>query len=324
MGGELETERETDECRMLGVTVPRPHSAVASSRKVLRCSSAGLCNRLRAVLSHHLAATECGCTLTVVWTPSLQCPGNFADLFEPLAGVEFVTSYQIAEGDGGDDANDYHESVKGQPARMQRCWAALALLPALCHEVDANVAACAGDFVAIHMRRTDHVALYEPLIVAMQCEASDGDFERFCEAHPERHIFVATDCEETQLRLRLRYPTRCHVGRHPFGVQSGSALRQTSLRASAVDLFTCVEATIFKGSPFSSFSDAICHLRAVHGASHASDEHTPELAPSDTPQWRETILASAHAQAAQGNAMLMRMLMDSGVDVGVDVSGVRN
>ena len=124
---------------------------------------------------------------------------------------------------------------------------------------------------------------------------------------------MATDCEEVQGRLRARYRARCHVGGHPIGPQVGSSLRQTSLRASVVDLFTCVEATVFKGSPFSSFSDAICHLRTVHGAAHASDEHTPELAPTDTPHWRETILASARAQAAQGNPMLMRMLQDAGV-----------
>jgi len=309
---------------------------LAASRRVLHCSSAGLCNRLRAVLSHHLVATESSCLLTVVWAPSQQCPGTFTELFEPLPGVEFVAARGAAEDacTGGVvvEANDYHESIKGRPALIERCWAALTLLPALCDEVDANVAACGGAFIAVHVRRTDHAALYEPLIVTMACEVTDAELERFCDAHAALPVFVATDCHETQHRLCARYPARCRVGRHSIGMCGGSdvgrsvpsfdtlrqpSLRQTSLRASAVDLFTCVEATIFKGSPFSSFSDAICHLRAVHGATHVADEHTAELAPTDTPQWRETIVASAHAQAARGNPTLMRILQDVGVPLDV-------
>jgi hypothetical protein len=300
-------------------SVPRPHSA---SEWVLRCSSAGLCNRLRAVLSHYLAALEHGALLTVVWAPSDQCPGHFTELFEPLAGVRFVTDYEPLARTHGDEAaqpldiesNDYHESVAGRSLRIEHCWTALTLLPELCEEVDANVRACSGDFVAIHVRRTDHRVLYEPLALAMHCAVADSDFERFCDAHPEAPIFVATDCVQAQQHFRSSYPARCCVGRHTIGHRTGTpSLRQTSLRASAVDLFTCVEATVFKGSPFSSFSDAICHLRAGHGASHPLDEHTPELAPCDTPHWRTTILASAHEQAAQGNTLLKSMLQSVGV-----------
>ena len=289
----------------------------AAAMWVLHCSTAGLCNRLRAVLSHRLAALELGCLLTVLWVPSQQCPGNFTDVFEALSGVQFV-AHATAPIVSNEEAvhiesNNYHESVRGHRARMELCWAALALVPQLCQEVDENVLACTGDFVALHVRRTDHQTLYEPLVVAMQCQVSDTDFQRYCNAHPELQIFLATDCEDTQRRFLAANPARCHVGKHSIRAHVGSSLRQTSLRASAVDLFTCAEATIFKGSPFSSFSDAICHLRKVHGATDPRDEHTPELAPCDTPYWRRTIVASAHAQAARGNSMLMRMLRDVGV-----------
>jgi hypothetical protein len=252
-----------------------------------------------------------------VWSASEQCPGGFAECFEPLPGVRFVTGWPSLDGDetGAEivDSNDYHTAIKGQRTRESLCWATLALLPSLCQEVDANVTTCGESFIAIHVRRTDHFLLYHALAVATQRQVSISDFHLFCDTHSERKIFLAADCAETQLCFGSRYPRRCHIGMHQIGPQIGSSLRQTTLRASAVDLFTCVEASIFKGSAFSSFSDAICHLRAMHGSTHERDEHNLEQAPSDTPYWRGVILATASAQAAHGNGMLTKMLQEAGV-----------
>ena len=50
--------------------------------------------------------------------------------------------------------------------------------------------------------------------------------------------------------------------------------------ARVVDMMTCVEARVFKGTYYSSFSDAIQRLRVVRGTAHADDEHL--LTP---PEW---------------------------------------
>ena len=49
--------------------------------------------------------------------------------------------------------------------------------------------------------------------------------------------------------------------------------RHTPLADAVVDLFTCVAARAFKGSYYSSFSDAIAGLRAARGTAAAHDEH---------------------------------------------------
>lgn len=85
-------------------------------------------------------------------------------------------------------------------------------------------------------------------------------------------FFLATDCAAVRRAWCAREPRRCVVGAHGLNGESGK-LRQSSLHASIVDLFTCVEARAFKGSTCSSFSDAIGRLRMVRGTSAAADEH---------------------------------------------------
>ena len=249
---------------------------------ILRCARAGLCNRLRTVLSYALVCAESGGSLDVIWKHSDECPGLFLDHFQPIPGVRFLDDGPPFDAEVI-EANDYHPSVKGRPAREALCWAALVPLPQVRDEVEANVAACGDAFAACHVRRTDHFA------IAMGRHVGDDDFARFCDARAPTSVFLATDCAETRRGMRERCGARCIVGPHDYA----TGLRQTSLRASAVDLLTCARARVFKGSRFSSFSDAIARLRQVGGTAHPSDEHEHRDPPSDTPYWREAILKLA-------------------------------
>ena len=85
-------------------------------------------------------------------------------------------------------------------------------------------------------------------------------------------------------------------------------LRQTTLAASAADLLTCASARVFKGSRYSSFSDAVCRLRAARGTAHAHDEHRVLDAPSDTYLWAERILELAAAQRTERDPQLEALL----------------
>lgn len=58
--------------------------------------------------------------------------------------------------------------------------------------------------------------------------------------------------------------------------------RNTPLTDAVVELFVCSHAVAFKGSYYSSFSDAIMRLREVHGRASDRDEHDTQL-----PSWHD-------------------------------------
>ena len=119
-------------------------------------------------------------------------------------------------------------------------------------------------------------------------------------------IFVATDNKHTQERFVQRYGSHRIKGIKPItkafeplvnGVVDRAAIsgkvgdagggvisndvafrcedvhRHTPLFDAVVDIFTCVQAKAFKGSFYSSFSDAIMRLRNVRGTASEDDEH---------------------------------------------------
>ena len=67
-------------------------------------------------------------------------------------------------------------------------------------------------------------------------------------------------------RLRVRRPAARPEARSPWRLG-----RPAGRRASCA---ACVSPAVFKGSPWSSFSDAIAHMRKVSGRRHRDDEHT--------------------------------------------------
>ena len=109
--------------------------------------------------------------------------------------------------------------------------------------------------------------------------AADDEYERFADQYLASHtIFLATDNADTQRRFEARYGphlfTACAISEtSETAIAPKLVHRHTPLRHAVVDMFTCVQAEVFKGSPFSSFSDAIYHMRTVRGMRHAHDEH---------------------------------------------------
>ena len=317
-----------------------PPPSMPKRHITLKCSKSGLCNRLRTVLSHALFAAESdGAALTIVWSPTDECPGVFGDHFDPIPGVRFVEHMPATIDEDGElvEANDYHASCKGLPAREALCWHLLQPTDAVRAAVAANLQRLGGAqrFLAVHVRRTDHYA------VAMRRHVTDDAFARFCDATsplaigaaghdqpsaPQLPIFIATDCATTQAAFATRYGPRCVYGSHHIGrtavepgpqmsasVELPTSFRQTDLRASVVDLLTCAQALCFKGSRYSSFSDGISRLRTVRGTTHARDEHEHLNPPSDTPYWRQSILRLAAEQREVGDQTIARMLARSGV-----------
>ena len=229
---------------------------------------AGLCNRLRALCSYRRLAIAADRTITIIWEPREECPGRFADLFEPLHGATIVDDMSR---DGAEPAHDFHASVKMRRDAEASCLADLVPCADIRDQIGRVVSGCGPRFIALHIRRTDHHA-FEILK-----HTPDEEFERFADRFPDHVIFLATDNADTQRRFVARYGVERVrlVGRIPTDRcwRDAGCLRLTPLRDAVVDLFTCVEAAAFKGSTYSSFSDTVAHLRASRGTASTDDEH---------------------------------------------------
>jgi hypothetical protein len=260
--------------RRLAVPPSLPDAVAAAammSEPLVLHVNAGLCNRLRALLSYRRACAKSGVRLHVVWTPREECPGTFQECFEPLPGIH-IESEGTPGGAGSRDAHDFHPSIKGNWHEEQRCFADLRVRPEIEADVERIVRTCGPQFIAMHIRRTDHYAL------ALGIHTTDEDFYRYADRYPNHRIYLATDNASTQLAFRERYGERVVVAElsdaslcahEPEPVKN---LRLTTLRVAVVDLFTCARASSFKGSRHSSFSDAIVALRACRGAATLEDE----------------------------------------------------
>ena len=119
-------------------------------------------------------------------------------------------------------------------------------------------------YIALHVRRTDHV---------FTGQTTDEDFCAFVERHASQKAFVATDNPETQQLMAARLGPRLNPELLARMGRPARSLRRTNLHSSAVDLFTCAAADVFKGSYYSSFSDTIDHLRRLQGRADQRDEH---------------------------------------------------
>lgn len=261
-------------------SAPKPVSVVAS------CG--GLCNQLRVVLSYRIAAQKAGRHLYVKWSVCTACPAiDFNSLLEPIEGVDVCDTlldlpecYRFGRSPDmmitGYTAST-HISVLGTPTETQM-YNVLRPLPSLQAKVDETVRACGPQFIALHIRRTDH---------NFGNQTSDESFFAFVDANPELPIFLATDNSETQSQFTARYGSRLRVleaiqtpSTNQPHLRRKSEVRHTPLDHAVVDLFTCVAATVFKGSYFSSFSDTIMRLRQARGCAHADDDHD-----LSTPMW---------------------------------------
>ena len=241
-------------------------------------------------------------TLYVLWSVSVACPARYSDLFEPIEGMHVIYSLEelrpVLEHPQRDlqqqqlppETCTVHPRVRDTPAETHM-YGGLVPLASLRRSISEGVEACGGsrNFVAMHVRRSDHA-------VDKKKQTSDDDFKKFLDdleggacGGAELGVFLATDNPATQ----KRYSTLCGESpgagggrlRHLLPMEhdvipDDPAFRFTSVERAVCDIFICVEALVFKGSHFSSFSDAIQRLRLQRGYATVADEHA--LLPSKT------------------------------------------
>ena len=209
----------------------------------------GLCNRLRVTLSYRLHCMCVSRQLVVQWTADDACPGHFLEWFEPLSDTTFCNTYD------DDAASVDYDGCGVHPDHPQYVTDSLVPLTDVRARVQALVDVL-GDYVAVHVRRTDHVDLAK----AHDRYTTDADVDAFLSLYPTHTVYVATDNANTYETLKTKYGSRIPLPWHT-PVMEDSALRHTSVEDAVVDLYMCARAHAFQGSGWSSFSDTIEALR---------------------------------------------------------------
>jgi len=150
--------------------------------------SGGLCNYLRVVFSHWLHCKKTGIPLTVIWQVTSECNGFFLDYFEPLEGVTFLK--ENSELPVTYIGNRWHDEYNPYQGFI---YEGLKPLSWLQEKIDVKKAAL-GNYISVHIRRTDHVWLAK----AEHHYTSDDEFIEFIRQHPNDNLYIATENRSTQ------------------------------------------------------------------------------------------------------------------------------
>jgi hypothetical protein len=211
----------------------------------------GLSNKLRGLFSYYLYCKKENKQLIVIWEISEECPGFFLDYFEPLKNVIFLknnnSNLKLDYNECGwhPDFNPYSMNIFSE----------LKLLPIIMNEVKEKLLLLENNFIAIHVRRTDHINL----AMSKNGYTFDEEFFKFIEEHNDINLYVATDNKDTfdlfynkyNNKVRIPYTTNIYIDK----------LRQTSLKDAIIDLYVCAHSKHFKGSGWSSFSSTILFIK---------------------------------------------------------------
>jgi hypothetical protein len=211
----------------------------------------GLCNKLRCLFSYYLACKKNNKKLIVIWDITEECPGFFLDYFEPIVNVIFfknnILNLKLNYIGCGwhDDFNPYCMNIFSE----------LKLLSIIMNEVKEKLLLLENNFIAIHVRRTDHINL----AIKSNNYTSDEDFFEFIEQYNDSNLYIATDNKDTfdlfynkyNNKIRIPYTTNIYINK----------LRQTSLKDAIIDLYVCAHSKKFKGSGWSSFSSTILFIK---------------------------------------------------------------
>ena len=101
-----------------------------------------------------------------------------------------------------------------------------------------------NDYIAVHIRRTDHKA-------PKHRYTSDEDFINFIEKYKDKNLYIATDNCKTQKKFYNNYKNNIKILNR---IKPSGKLRQTTLKASIIELYTLSKVNNLYGTPGSSFS----------------------------------------------------------------------
>lgn len=208
----------------------------------------GLCNYLRVVFSYNAYAKSVRKKLTVIWLISHACNGFFLDYFEKVPNIHFVKKIPPW----------VKIKYKGCSPCSKTAYTfdELIPLPNIKQTINTKLHCLQHNYIAIHVRRTDHIRY---LSHKKQTMTSDETFMEFINNNSKDcNLYIATDNAETFNTYKSKYND---IVKTQSSIYNPNYLRQTPLEDAIVDLFMCVLANKFKGSNRSSFSDQIDTMR---------------------------------------------------------------
>lgn len=210
---------------------------MSASKTVLLGSTSGLCNRIR-MLSNWLARAS---AIRMLWPVTSACPAYWDDMFHPLDRVKFERCSAA-------------QAIKHRkPINEKRSITLLDLKPR------QTIEKICGPYTAVHVRRTDLVALQ---LHRKQEVRDDAYFFEEIEKTGVERIYLATDNAKTQSAFLRQYGDRLIVHEPVNGYGSRHRpVRCTPMSHAIADLYACVEADHFIGTNYSSFSGEIKRAR---------------------------------------------------------------
>ena len=220
-------------------------------------AKSGLCNRLRVVFSHYQYARSVNSKLTVIWVKNSACPGCFLDYFEPVENIEFVSKPPKKKiyysGNGCHPKYNPGCCGQGKITCKMYLYGKLELLPDLKKTIAEKKSLLEDRYVAVHIRRTDHVRLAK----RKSTYTADKEFLNFIDKNKTRNLYIATDNKKTYDQLFSKYGKLVKFKYH----STTGDLRETTLRDAIVDLYMCTYADQFMGTTYSSFTETIHQMR---------------------------------------------------------------
>jgi hypothetical protein len=212
----------------------------------------GLCNRLRAIISHYSVCERDDLPLHVYWYPNSACPATFSQLFDV---TRLPPRFILHDGTDRPPLNHIqtcysHYSVSDKQISTLAS-TILFPTPAIQGKIDSLLAALGSVFTALHIRRTDHNTNYH----------EDAEYVRFASAGTER-VYVAADNPMSVATVKKALGERVVWG-SKYTRKSTDSIRLTDVEDAVVDLWVCSQASRFRGTFYSSFSEWIEGMRSV-------------------------------------------------------------
>ena len=208
----------------------------------------GLCNYLRFVFSYHMYCKNNNKKLIVIWNVTDSCTFFFLDYFEPVENIEFLKNNDLnynIDAWGCHWHNDYspfnyylYDNLK---------------LNSKTQKIINDVISQLGNYISVHIRRTDHIASAK----SNNCYTDDEEFINFINQYDKYNLYIATDNRETQDKFLNLYGDK--IKNINLIDPKNCSLRKTNGLQTIIDLYVCINSAYFKGSGWSSFTDFILH-----------------------------------------------------------------
>ena len=209
----------------------------------------GLCNKLRVTLSYFKYAQTINKQLIVIWDITPTCPGFFLDYFEPITNITFLKN-------NNSNFKIFYTGFSVYPDFSFYIIPELKLLPIIFNEVQNKIDILEYNYIALHIRRTDHIIDAK----TNNLYTTDEEFFNYIDNNSTKNLYIATDNKDTYNIFKNKYTNKIKIN---YTNELYNSLRHTSIKDAIIDLYMCVYSNNFKGSGWSSFTETIEQLRSL-------------------------------------------------------------